>query len=318
MQIATTFKSSLFIGASLLVFSACKKAAAPEPLADAGITVVKFIDGLADTASGYYSGFKLVNIDLVSTPQVFELVDIRRDVPNNTELNRSMNIVVKNDPGLVTEYDPTLTPLPDGAFTSDATTPLIGTDYQVNMKPGQFAQTIKISITNILAQDLSKKYALGFTISAVDADGKIAGLEHSIVVQLGLKNRWDGVYRLTGYILRNLPPIDPTNSGWVGPKEISLATTGANSVRYTTSHGWANQATGGIAASVSNPTYTVNADNSLTITSDGGAFPAGLKEIAGMNSRYDPATKTFYAYCTWSGGPTSRAMNDTLVYVRPR
>lgn len=321
MQQVKIFRTVLLGSVAMLAvaFNACKKTASPEPLADAGDTYVKFINGLADTAKRHFAGYKLINIDLVTTPQIIEAVDVRRDAANNSQLNQPINITVKNDPGLVTPYDSSLVPLPNDAFTVDAATPLVGTDYQVTMKPGEFSRIIKISITNILALDISKNYALGFTISAVDANGKIAQMEKSIVVQLGLKNKWDGVYRLTGYILRNVPPIDATSTGWVGPKEISLATTGPNSVRYIESHGWANTATIGIAASVANPTYTVASDNSIAITSDGGAFPAGLKEEPSLgNSRYDPATKTFYAYATWSTGPANRAMMDTLVYLRPR
>jgi hypothetical protein len=321
-------KNILLICGLAISFIACKKAPPAQPLNGQGNTIVKFVlgdnppgvnpNGLPDTANGKEAGYALFNIELVSSPQVVEVVDIRRDVPNNEELNKPMHITIMNDPGAVNAYDSRLTPLPDGSFTVDAATPLLGTEYQVDLKPGQFAQTIKIAVTNILAEDLTKNYAVGFTITSADANGKIANLQKTMVVELGLKNKWDGIYTLKGYILRNVPPLDEDATGWVGPKEISLATTGPNSVRYVESHGWANQATIGIAATVSNPTYTFDASNNITITSDGGAYPEGLGNLPGYSSRYDPDNKTIYAYATWSGGPSSRAMMDTLTYLRPR
>ncbi len=320
MNFRQFFKYALWTFAGIAFISGCKKVQTPDPLGNQGQTIVKFIDGLADTASGYSSGYKTINIDLVSTPQTFEMVEVRRDVANNAELNKPMTIIIADDPGAVSTYDSQITPLPSGSYSADAATPLTGDKYTVTFLPGEFSKVIKITINNILAVDLSKNYGLGFTIAQTEpASAKIASLEKSIVVRLGFKNKYDGVYLLKGYILRNIPPIDEASTGWVGPREISLATTGANSVRYTESHGWANTATTGLAVSVSNPTLTVDPlSNAVTITSEGGAFPNGLKEVEGQNSRYNPATKTFYTYATWSGGITSRLMSDTLVYLRPR
>jgi hypothetical protein len=196
MRYRIFIQSIFIISTVLLIFSACKKVAIPEPLGDKGITIVKFSDALADTASGHASGYKIVNIDLVSTPQTFEVVDIRRDVPNNAELNKDMNIVVQIDPGAVTSFNPDLTPLPDGSFSTDPSVTLVGKDMQVIMKAGEFSKIINITIQNILALDISKTYALGFTISSADANGQISKLEKSMVVELGLKNKWDGKYQV--------------------------------------------------------------------------------------------------------------------------
>jgi Domain of unknown function (DUF4361) len=307
----------LFVSASLLLFASCKKVLVSEDGGDKGQTIVKLHDGLADTASGYAAGYKLLNIDLVSTPQTLEMVDVRRDAANSNELNKAMNIIVKNDQGAVTTYNSSLVPLPAGSFTVDASTPLVGNDYTVALEPGNIGKVIKITITNAQNLNLNNSYGMGFTISSVDANGKIAGLEKTIVVEIGLKNIYDGIYSLRGYVLR---ATDATSSGAVGPKEISLVTTSSNSVRYSQSHGWANTATIGIAATVGFPTFTVNSDNTVATSSDGGAFPAGLTNIVlpGIVSRYIPSSKTFYAYSTWGGGIGVREMRDTLVYLRPR
>jgi hypothetical protein len=181
------------VGFSTLLVS-CKKVNSPEPLGDAGQTIVKLYQGLADTAGGYSAGYKLINIDLTNTPQVLEMVDVRRDAANSNDLNKTMNIVVKNDPGAVTTYNSSLVPLPAGSFTVDASTPLVGNDYNVVLEPGNIAKIIKLTVLNAQNLDLNNSYGMGFTISTVDNSGKIAGLEKTIVVEIGLKNRWDGCY----------------------------------------------------------------------------------------------------------------------------
>jgi len=207
-----TFIQNIFaVSIALLIFNACKKVAIPEPLGDKGITIVKFADALADTASGHASGHKVVNIDLIPTPQTFEAADIRRDVPNNAELNKDMNIVIQIDPGAVTSFSPDLTPLPDGSFSADPSITVVGRDMQLSMKAGEFSKIIKITVPNILALDVSKTYGLGLTISSADANGQISKWEKSIVVELGLKNKWDGKYQVNTNLF-----VDYVNSALIG------------------------------------------------------------------------------------------------------
>jgi Domain of unknown function (DUF1735) len=204
-------KSAVAIVAFGTIMVSCKKVTSPEPIGDGGQTIVKLYQGLADTASGYSAGYKLLNIDLSSAPQTLEMVDVRRDAANSNDLNKTMNIVVKNDPGAVTTYNSALVPLPAGSYTVDAATPLVGSDYSVTLEPGNIARIIKITIPNAQALDLNNSYGMGFTISSVDANGKIAGLEKTIVVEIGLKNKWDG-----RYIVSTNSFVDLSNATLIG------------------------------------------------------------------------------------------------------
>src|SRR5947207_2428346 len=132
--------------ALVCINTACTKEKKAEPIGEKGQTIVKLFNGLPDTLSGKVAGYSSVNVDLVSTPQIFAAAEVRRDVPSNAELNKKMVILIKNDPGIVSQYDPALTPLPDGAFTVDVSTPLVGTEYHVTMNPGEFAKVITVTI----------------------------------------------------------------------------------------------------------------------------------------------------------------------------
>jgi hypothetical protein len=281
-------------------------------------------------------GYQFVSLLASSEAQPYDVVDIRRLLPNNEKLNSELHVQLREDPSAIEAFNAihqtSFIPLPGEYYAANSSNPKNGTDFTVTFNSGEFSKFLKIDFLNVNGWDLSKSYAMAFTIVGaddgaqvtqdvqLDTGNHISSYNKTVVVEIAPRNRWDGVYQLKGYILR-VAAGDITSTGVVGPKEIGLVTTGSYSVRFDRTHGWSNQATIGIAASVSNPTYTVDpATNLVTITSDGGPYPTGLGNASTIGtSRYDPATKTFYAYATWTAaGPTSRLMSDTLVYLRPR
>ncbi len=78
--------------------------------------------------------------------------------------------------------------------------------------------------------DLTKKYALPLTISATN-HGIISGNHQTAIYSVGAKNKYDGVYAVTGTM------VDATNAAFVGyyPKEVELITVDANTVEYNDS-----------------------------------------------------------------------------------
>ena len=123
---------------------------------------------------------------------------------------------------------------------------------------------------------------------------------------LRFKNKWDGVYEMSGSTLR---AGDAARTGTFTPIEMPLATSAANEVTFGKLQVWADNSGVGIG----NPVLTINADNSVDVSSDGGAY-----NVPGSPNYYDPATKTFYLDFTWGAGPTRRRATDVLVYLRPR
>lgn len=222
MKYVSLSKSLAFLAAGLLLFSSCEKVDKVDPIGDAGQTIVKLIDVSGEGKVG-------INFNIVSTPQTLGLVDLRRDVSNEAELNRTMKVTVKDNPGAVSDYNAlhgtNFVELPASKYTLDAGNPRIGPNYTITFNPGEFAKSLKITLTNATTIDLTQAYAFGFTITAADADGKIAVESNTIVVEVGPINKWDGVYRVTGTM------VDVTNATFVGsyPLTFHLITTGANS-----------------------------------------------------------------------------------------
>jgi hypothetical protein len=222
MKYSNFLRSLTFLTAGVFIFSSCEKTDTPDPIGKAGQTIVKFLDPNT-------TGKTLIGLSLISTPQTITMVDIIRDVPNESELNKTMKIIVKDDPGAVSDYNAnngtTFVPIPASLYSVDAANPRIGTDYTVTMNPGEFTKPIKFVLPNTLGLNLNLAYAFGFTITSVDANGKITAEPKTMVVELGVKNKWDGIYTVTGTM------VDNANATFIGkyPITFHLITTGGTS-----------------------------------------------------------------------------------------
>ena len=300
-----------FFALTSLLFSSCDKIELAKPLGDRGQTVVKFITAPNDNGTNY----NLVTINLSTTPQSLGVVDIRRDVPNETELNKTLTVTVKEDPALISAFNNAngsdLVALPSSNYTVDPANPRTGSDYTITFQPGEFAKSLKITIPNAAALDLSKRYAIGLTIvvAITGADGRVSFENRSTVVEIGLKNKWDGIYKLSGYTLR---AGDAAKTGDFAPIEMALITTSPNSVSYGDLQIWAD----GTGVGIGIPQLSISeatTPNPVTVTSSGGAT-----NIPGPSNIYTPATKTFSLDFTWGAGVGSRRATVTLEYLRPR
>ena len=157
-----------------------------------------------------------------------QLLDVRRDIPNEAELQKTTVVIIKNNPTLVADYNAahgtSYIPLPAAAYTIDAGNPFNGTDWTVTFNPGEFAKPIKIKL-DPTKLDLSQQYALGFTIT--DGGGAtISNVLNNAIIEVGVKNRYDGQYRVTGTMT---DIAAPTITGYF-PQDVDLITTGASSV----------------------------------------------------------------------------------------
>lgn len=319
MKLNSLFKPVAILAAGTLLLNACDKVEKIEPMGDAGPTIVK-IRGVDKT---------LINVNLVNTPQVLNMVDIRRDAASSAELNKTMTVVIKDEPGAVSTYNTAngtnFVPLPANLYTIDPANPKVGNDYTVTLQPGEFAKNLRFTLTNALALDLNKQYAFGFSIKSVDAGGQISATDKTIVVEVGVKNQWDGVYRQKSKFF--LHPTYGVFPGFESDK-FELHTAGATtmnkwSVEFAEySQPFVIDATGAINrfAGISLQFVINPTTNAITISSNGPDNTTPLEGVTtGYNNRYDPATRTFFiAWGYRNAAGALRFWGDTLTYVRPR
>jgi Domain of unknown function (DUF1735) len=220
-------KKGALVAFSAMVFASCEKVKEVDPIGDSGQTIVKLVKG-GDPA--------IIKdpVSFVNTPYTLTkgVIDIRRDVANNADLNKTMTVVVKDDTAAVRVADPAYIVLPAAWYTlaaSDGVTKAggLGGTFTFTLKPGEFGKQIRITIPDATLLNPSALYALGFTITSVDAGGKI-GEAKTVVVEVGAKNDWDGVYAVTGPMTDLVNPalVQWNNQGNI-PDPFPLAHGGA-------------------------------------------------------------------------------------------
>jgi hypothetical protein len=304
-------KTLLTVGMVALVFG-CKKPGIPEQAEGKGSTIVRMPPG---------AGFRLAAIDLITTPQTFALLDVYRDAPGEAALNSATRVVIREDASAITAYNAahstSYIALPATAFTIDPSNPKAGNDYTLTFNPGEFYKQLKITVPDASVLDPNRKYALGFTLGSVDNNGKISASENQVVVEVGLKNRWDGVYEVNGTM------VDLTTATITGayPLTWELRTTGANTLavfdksRGAQTH---NILSGGALSQYG--TFGLNmtidpATNKITSVINPFGQPAANGRSAALDptgvNAYDPATKTFrIKYFMLQPGTTIRTTFD--------
>ncbi|WP_339876307.1 DUF1735 domain-containing protein [uncultured Algoriphagus sp.] len=136
------------------------------------------------------------------------------------ENNQDINVKFSLDPSALEEYneseDTDYVVLPENLYSIDA--------MEVTIPKGQ--RQVEKTITLYTSQfDFTKNYALPFTITE-SSHGIISGNFETAIYAIGAKNKYDGIYSVTGEF------TDLTNGNFTGyyPYEVELRTITGNSV----------------------------------------------------------------------------------------
>lgn len=224
----------------------------------------------------------------------------------------------------VASEDVTVTLVVDQSLVPSGIVPLATTQFNVTsltltIPAGQRTATAKLNIPNAAALNPNNKYGVGFKIASVSPAGyAIASNMKSIVIQLSVKNKYDGVYDLTG--VHNRPTLDAPYH-----EEVYMITTGPNSVTMywpaNSAQPYSHPINGGTTY-YSNFTTNFYFDLATDVFTgwDMLPFPLGVTPGVGpaTDSRYDAPTKTIYAQYFYNNNPGARRFSDTLVYTGPR
>jgi hypothetical protein len=263
-----------------------------QSIGDAGSTFVKITP----------EEYNMLAFDAKAVPQSGVLFEIRKDVANEADLNTPTTVVVKYDAdgAMMAAYNAAnhtnYIPLPAdlGTITPAVTNGTIN----VNFAAGDFAKAIMINIPNAGNFDFSKSYALAFKVTSVSGNGSLsaaAGTE--VIVEVLAKNKWDGIYTVTGTF------VDYTTPAWYGiyPKIVELRTTGAATVsKYDADYGLYGYIfeTGGGASQFGafTPCFRFDANNNVDVyNSTVDALPRGRNAVLytgeGAINKYDAAKK---------------------------
>lgn len=211
------------------------------------------------------------------------------------------------------------------------------TQFSVNSLTVTFAagqklsDAIKVTVPNSSVLDPTQSYGVGLTIVSADQGYKVAANQKDVVIAFNIKNQYDGKYTLKGKFYH------PSASSGYFPftTGVEMHTSGPNSVKmfWPLADDYANPWSTGSALTyfdVQDPEFTVNTStNAVTVQNvSAGAttfYTMGMGfDNAGYNSRWDPASKTFFACYGYNipGGvfntASARMWIDTVIYTGPR
>lgn len=220
-----------------------------------------------------------------------------------------------------------------GANVQALPTAIWNVPMTLTIPAGSYNVSVPLNVTNTTALNPNIQYAIGLTITNVTGGYQIADNYKNLFILFGVKNQYDGRYNLRGQFYHPSYPFYPFNV------TVEMHTSGPNSVKmyYPPFDDYLNPfSTNAAGTSITgfdlqDPEFTVNqTTNAVTVQNvSAGAvtfYTMGLGYTnAGYNSRWDPATKTFYAcygYNLGAGGTfilgTSREWIDTARRLGPR
>ena len=259
-------------------------------------------------------------LDISSTVITAEVLEIRRDATSPADLNRIQTVKIANSNSVLSDLSgAAVTELPRDIYQNHPDNPFDGQYWTITFQPGEFVKHLKISLKTIDLTSLGR-VGLGFQLASADNGAVLSASQNQVAVEFGAKNKYDGIYEITGAALRE---GDPLLTGSFGPYERTLITTGANSVQWSGQVLWANGSNSALPAGYEPEIIVDPVTNLITLlrSPNGLIFmtnPVVRTDILnGTQQRYDPASKTLYFEFTYTT-PTNRLFSFRAKYLRPR
>lgn len=255
-------------------------------------------------------------LDLSATPQVVAdilVANLLGGKPAPADIK--VNLTLK--PTLIADYNTangtSAIVLPSSIYT-------VPSSLVITIKQGETLGKLPINISSTTSLDASVTYALGFSISSTDAGYTIASNLKDLLILFNIKNKYDGIYNLTGY--HNRTP-------YTFPYDINvlMITTGPTSVAmylnppfgdYGQPIGTAPGAVGWYGNAVS-PNFGFDPTTNIATTISG-MYPGvtySYNTDPGVVNSWNPVTKKMTISWQYNGNPLRR-FYDTLVYKGPR
>jgi len=270
---------------------------------------------------GFLNGIRfrnVVGLNLSPDPQIIT-TELTVSVLAAKIPTSAVTVRLQLDPTIVTDYN---------AANGTSISPLDPSLYSITsldlvIPAGSKNVAAELKIPSTVTLNPNETYGLGFKI--VSADGYvIATNQNQILLEIGLKNKYDGIYSLNG--VHNRPPA--TTYGYPYRNvEMFMITAGVSDIAFffpdvddyghpigvgPSTLSWYGTAIGPVI------TFDPATDKVANVFNAGGATPIGLYTgTIPTNNYYDPATKTIYVAWQYNNNP-DRAFFDTLVFKSAR
>jgi hypothetical protein len=225
---------------------------------------------------------------------------VRRDAANSEELQKPATIKLEQNAGIITKYNTANSeafleiPASFYSFSGDQGYTKTATGYDLTFSPGDFSKNFKINLDGSKWLDLGKKYAIAFRVTDWGGIKKSVGVSDTIMVFLSIKNKWDGVYSVSGTMtdvanttlghINEYLTSASNNVGVSAPMEFELRTISPTKCLVYDNHFFG----GNYMPIRSGTTYSQYGSFSITVEFD----PATDKVVAVTNTYGQPASNT--------------------------
>jgi hypothetical protein len=258
-------------------------------------------DNVANAASVYPRFF--IDLGTITANQVVPL-QVNVSYSGTETAPQDITVMLGLDSAALKAYDTT--------FSADYIVPppsVYKLPSSVVIKKGTRQTVMQIPITISTDFDFNNSYALPLKIASASY-GMISYNFGTAFYSFGGRNKYDGIYVMKGYVSH---PTAAYTGPFYSPK-VTFTTVGATSIAMEAQPFFNN---GALSTFGVYPVFTVNTDNSVTVTSlpDGGMAPSVSDPT--YKNRYDPATKTFYISYSYNAS-VPRIIYDTCTYLEPR
>src|SRR5262245_8437840 len=193
-----------------LLFTSCLKSHNSTDVLDDKGSIISKIQDVGENGGP----LKFMSLDLIPSTETVNLITLQVFAPRDNKPNGNVHITLVQDPNAVTAAG--YTNLPTSAYSN------LVLEYDVPA-----GGSVKVPITlNKTSLNLANTYGIGFKITTV-SQGVISEPDKSIVVGIGLKNRWDGIYEMSGTF------VDYSNAAFTyyGDQQYELISSGPTSVK---------------------------------------------------------------------------------------
>lgn len=193
----TSLKYLIFCFVLIGLMQSCvKESFEGDNIGESGTTFLK-------TPSGGEVVLWLTPSETVRKVSLFKLF---KDAHNASELNKVNTVKLLINPSIIEEYneehETDFAPLPSNFFTWVQANGIAvsGNNITAELGNGISYGDIAINLDGAKWTDMAQKYALAFVINDYGNITPSASLSDTVIVQIGLKNQWDGIYKISGTI----------------------------------------------------------------------------------------------------------------------
>lgn len=301
----------LAVGASVIMFASCLKEATMNTDPSQATNVIELANTGDNTApsgiAGYYTDLGV----LAAGDSAKFNINVHYTGPGTAPAD--IVVTLAADQASLTTFNTT-----NGTSKEIPPASVISYPTSVTIKKGTSQTTVQATVTLSSGFDFNKAYGLPIKITAVSS-GIISGNYAASVYSFGVRNKYDGVYRMKGYHTR-APytfPYDQT---------MEMRTLGATSVGYYwPAAGAFGHPIGTGVGSVSwygaaiAPVVIFNASTNAVVDvyNQGSATPISVYTGVGSGPGRQDANKTMYIYWRYNANDL-RGFLDTLTYLHSR